>query len=142
MLKKLLAVLLAVMMLAACGGGSETKTSTATSTATSVAENATEDAKAALDALGLTAEFEPNTDYDEYTLVDYTIEAVDAEFVATVSRKSDKSAYEIHCNFYGDEQLVVVENGEVTSDLTGFLSGDAPAIIEAAEKQNIWVPTK
>jgi len=87
---------------------------------------------------GLKGDYEPNSDYDEYTLVEYTIEDAGATFVATVSRKSDKSKYEVHCDFYGDEQVSVLEGDKVTEDKTGFMETDTPLIVEAAEKQGIW----
>ncbi len=132
-LSVVLAATLAVASLTACGGAS----SSSAPSAEAVAE-----AQAALDGLGLTADFEPNTEYDEYTLVDYEIADIGAQFVATVSRTSDGKKYEIHCNFYGDEQLSVYENGAVTEDKTGFMETDTPLIVEKAEQQGIWVPTK
>lgn len=137
MKKKILSVVmaatLAVAALTACGSGS-------TSAATSAEAKA--EAQASLDALGLTKEYDPNSDYAEYTLVDYEIADIGAQFVATVSKSSDGKKYEIHCNFYGDEQLSVYENGAVTEDKTGFMETDTPKIVEAAEAQGIWVPVK
>ena len=132
MRKKILATLMvmamAVASLTACGG----------SAGGAAADAATGD----VSTLGLTAEFDPNPEYDVYTLVDYTIEDIGAEFVATVSKKADGSKYEIHCNFYGDEQLSVLENGKVTEDKTGFMETDTPKIVEAAEAQNVWSAIK
>ena len=156
MKKKVLVAVLAagmvVTMFSGCGSSasnsgsaaSETKTeSTDTKEADDSAAEADEAEEAAggdIDSLGLKADFDPNPDYDEYTLVEYTIEDANATFVATVSRKSDKSQYEIHCNFYGDEQLVVVKDGEVTEDKTGFMKTDSPMIVDAAEEQGVWAP--
>ncbi|MBO6214713.1 MAG: hypothetical protein J6N76_04160 [Lachnospiraceae bacterium] len=133
MKKKILATLIAATMaiasFTACGGGS-------------AASDASSAVTGDVSTLGLTAEFDPNPEYDVYTLVDYTIEDIGAEFVATVSKMADGSKYEIHCNFYGDEQLAVVENGAVTEDKTGFMEGDSPKIVEAAEAQGVWSATK
>ena len=137
MKKKILSVVmaatLAVAALTACGSGSS-------STATSAEAKA--EAQASLDALGLTKDYDPNADYAEYTLVDYEIADIGAQFVATVSKSSDGKKYEVHCNFYGDEQVSVYENGAVTEDKTGFMETDTPLIVEKAEEQGIWVPIK
>ena len=135
MKKKILSVVLAATLalatLTACGSsGASSSTSTVN----------VEEAKAALDALGLTAEYEPNSDYAEYTLVDYEISDIGAQFVATVSKSSDGKKYEVHCNFYGDEQVSVLDNGTVTEDKTGFMETDTPLIVEKAEEQGVWVP--
>ncbi len=138
MKKRILSVVLAATMamaaLTACGSGSG-KTA-------EVSAEAKAEAQAQLDALGLTKDFDPNTEYADYTLVDYEIADIGAQFVATVSRSSDGKKYEIHCNFYGDEQLSVYDNGKVTEDKTGFMETDTPLIVEKAEEQGIWVPTK
>ena len=135
MKKKFLSVMvaatLAVASLSACGSGSAS---------TQVSAEAKAEAQAALDALGLTKEYDPNSEYAEYTLVDYEITDIGAQFVATVSKSSDGKKYEVHCNFYGDEQVAVLENGTVTEDKTGFMEGDTPKIVEKAEQQGVWVP--
>jgi hypothetical protein len=135
MKKKILSVMvaatLAVASLSACGSGSAS---------TQVSAEAKAEAQAALDALGLTKEFDPNSEYAEYTLVDYEITDIGAQFVATVSKSSDGKKYEVHCNFYGDEQVAVYDNGKVTEDKTGFMEGDTPKIVEKAEEQGVWVP--
>ena len=90
------------------------------------------------------AEFEPNPDYDKYTVVEYTIEALNADIVATVSAKEDDSEFEILCNFFGEDQMAVVtyDGNEFTctEDKTGFLNGDAPDILKAALEQDVWAP--
>ena len=89
-------------------------------------------------------EFDPNEEYDKWTVVEYTIEDIGADLVCTVSAKADDSEFYIECNFYGDDQMTKStydgENCEVLEDKTGFLKGDTPAIIEAAIAQNIWLP--
>jgi hypothetical protein len=138
MKKRILSVVLAAMMamatLTACGSGS--------GKSAEVSAEAKAEAQAQLDALGLKKDFDPNTEYADYTLVDYEIADIGAQFVATVSRSSDGKKYEIHCNFYGDEQLSVYDNGKVTEDKTGSMETDTPIIVEKAEKQGTWVPTK
>lgn len=137
MKKKVLSLLVAATMamtaLTACGsnGGG-----------TAVSAEAQAEAQAALDGLGLTKEYDANPDYAEYTLVDYEIADIGAQFVATVSKSSDGKKYEVHCNFYGDEQVSVLEDGKVTEDKTGFMETDTPLIVQKAEEQGIWVPIK
>ena len=89
-------------------------------------------------------EFAPNDEYDVWTLVEYEIEAIGAEFVVTVSAKDDFSEFYLECNFYGDDQMTKTaydgENFEVLEDLTGFMKGDTPAVLEMALEQDIWLP--
>ena len=137
MKKKVLSLIVATVMamtaLTACGSSNAT---------TAVSAEKKAEAQAALDALGLAKEYDPNPDYAEYTLVDYEIADIGAQFVATVSKSADGKKYEVHCNFYGDEQISVLENGKVTEDKTGFMESDTPLIVEKAEQQGVWVPVK
>lgn len=142
MKKKVLAMLLVAamtgVMLTGCGGSDSSDSSSSDSSEEETSETA--EAVDVAAETGLTGEFEANPDYDEWTLVEYTIEDAGATFVATVSRMSDQSKYEVHCNFYGDEQISVLEGEEVTEDKTGFMETDTPLIVEAAEEQGIWAP--
>ena len=96
------------------------------------------------EALPTEAEFDPNEDYDMYTVVEYTIEDIQADLVCTVSAKADFSEFYLECNFYGDDQMTRTtwdgENYEVLEDLTGFMKGDTPAVLDIAREQWIWVP--
>ena len=94
-------------------------------------------------------EFDPNPEYDEYTVVEYTIEDIQADLVCTISRKADNSEFYLECNFYGDDQMTrTTWNGEnwdegsyeVLEDKTGFMAGDTPAILQIALEQDIWLP--
>ena len=82
--------------------------------------------------------------YDMYTVVEYTIEAIQADLVCTVSAKADFSEFYQECNFYGDDQMTVTTwdgtNYETIEDKTGFMKGDIPAILDKALEQNLWVP--
>ena len=95
------------------------------------------------DQLPAKPEFEPNKDYDKYTVVEYTIEDIQADLVCTVSAKEDNSEFYLECNFYGDDQMVKAtydgKEFKVEEDKTGFMGGDTPAILEKAIEQNIWV---
>ncbi|MCR4883376.1 MAG: hypothetical protein K6A68_07385, partial [Clostridiales bacterium] len=90
--------------------------------------------------------FAPNTDYDEFTTVAYTIEDIGADLACTVSRKADGSEYYLECNFYGDDQMTrtTYDGKEFTilEDKTGFMGGSNTAILQKAIEQNIWLPTK
>ena len=89
-------------------------------------------------------EFDPNPDYDEYTVVEYTIEDIQADLVCTISRKADNSEFYLECNFYGDDQMTrATYDGEpytTLEDKTGFMAGDTPAILDIALEQDIWLP--
>ena len=88
--------------------------------------------------------FDPNPDYDVYTVVEYTIEDIQADLVCTVSAKADFSEFYLECNFYGDDQMTrSTKDGdtyEILEDKTGFMGGDTPAILDKALEQDIWVP--
>lgn len=146
MKKKVLALLLVATMaagvLTACGSKEEAAAPAATEeTAEVVEEEATEEVAEAV-TFDVEGEFEPNAEYAKYTLIEYTIEAIDATFVATVSANEDLTKFEAHCAFYGDEQLCVVEyDGSeftIVEDKTGFLQGDVPGIITACLEQDKW----
>ena len=133
MKKKVLALVLAAAM--------------ASSMATSVsvfAEAATETTAATAADLPAEPQFEPNKDYDEYTVVEYTIEDIQADLVCTVSTNKDHTEFYLECNFYGDDQMTkTTYDGKeytVEEDKTGFMKGDTPAILDKALEQNIWVP--
>ena len=88
-------------------------------------------------------EFDPNEEYDMWTIVEYTIEDIQADLVCTVSAKADFSEFYQECNFYGDDQMTRTTwdgtNYEVLEDKTGFMAGDTPAILDIAMEQNQWV---
>lgn len=131
MKKKVLALVLAAAM--------------ASSMATSVSVFAEAEAATATVAdLPAEPQFEPNKDYDKYTVVEYTIEDIQADLVCTVSAKEDNSEFYLECNFYGDDQMTrTTYDGKeftVEEDKTGFMKGDTPAILEKAIEQNVWVP--
>ncbi len=105
---------------------------------------ATDGATATAADLPAEAQFEPNKDYDEYTVVEYTIEDIQADLVCTVSTNKDHTEFYLECNFYGDDQMTkTTYDGKeytVEEDKTGFMKGDTPAILDKALEQNIWVP--
>ncbi|MBQ3372474.1 MAG: hypothetical protein IJG40_04980, partial [Oscillospiraceae bacterium] len=67
------------------------------------------------------AEFDPNPDYDMWTVVEFSIESIGVEDMpVTVSAKKDFSEFYLECNFYGDDQMTRTsydgENFEVLED--------------------------
>ncbi|MCR5293930.1 MAG: hypothetical protein K6E30_01985 [Lachnospiraceae bacterium] len=89
----------------------------------------------------LRGEYEPEEGYDEYTLSEYTIEDAGVTFVATVSRKSDDSAYYIHFNYLGDEQAAGLDGDlNILYDMTGFLEEDAALIVMQCREEDKWAP--
>ena len=88
-------------------------------------------------------EFDPNPDYDMYTVVEYTIEDIQADLFCTISAKEDFSEFYLECNFYGDDQMTrSTYDGsayEILEDKTGFMKGDTPTILDLAQEQNLWV---
>ena len=90
------------------------------------------------------AEYDPNPDYDEYTVIEYTFEDLGQDIITTISRKADGSEYFLECSFFGDDQLVVLTwDGsayEVIQDKTGFMKTDSPLMCDQAIEQDIWLP--
>lgn len=88
----------------------------------------------------ITAEFDPNPQYDKYALVDYYVEDIASEFVATVSAKEDGSEYEVHCSIDGEEQVVTMDKDlHIISDQTGNMAYDAPIVVQNAIDANNWI---
>ena len=130
----------------------------ATEAADAAEEVAEDAADAAADAAGAVAaagagvteadlptapDFDPNPDYDKWTVVEYTIEDIQADLVCTVSAKEDNSEFYLETNFYGDDQMTrTTYDGKeynVEEDKTGFMKGDTPAILDKAQEQDLWV---
>ncbi|MBQ8075465.1 MAG: hypothetical protein IJ237_05705 [Oscillospiraceae bacterium] len=94
-------------------------------------------------------EFDPNPDYDMWTVVEFTIESIGVEDMpVTVSAKEDLSEFYLECNFYGDDQMTRTtynkdaaegEQFEVLEDKTGFMKGDTPTVLQMAIDQDLWV---
>lgn len=137
MKKKLVTAMVCVMMAGAMMAGCGTSKDAGSTTQSAPAEDVTFD---------VDAEYEPNADYDKYTVFEYTIESAGATFPVTLSATNDESKFEIHCNFYGDEQLVVVEkDGDdfvVKEDKTGFMETDAPTICQTGIDNANWAAIK
>ena len=109
----------------------------------------------ALAELPTEPEFDPIAEepYKIYTVVEYTIEAIQADLVCTISANEEKTEFWMECNFYGDDQAihaVLNEGADLENDLenaftmdqdkTGFMKTDTPAILKVALEQDIWLP--
>ena len=109
----------------------------------------------ALAELPTEPEFDPIAEepYKIYTVVEYTIEAIQADLVCTISANEEKTEFWMECNFYGDDQAihaVLNEGADLENDLenaftldqdkTGFMKTDTPFILKAALEQDIWLP--
>lgn len=145
MKKKLVAMVACVAMTAMVFAGCGSKTDNAATGTKDAA--ATEEATPAEEVkFDVEPEFEPNADYDKYTVFEYTIEDAGATFAVTLSSTEDESKMEIHCNFYGDEQLVTAEKDgdtyKVIEDKTGFMETDTPMICQTGVDNNKWAPIK
>ena len=94
--------------------------------------------------------YQPRAGYTWYTVVEYRIEDIAADLVCTVSANKDLTEFYIDTIFYGDKQETrSVYIGEqyinryiIKYDLTGYMSGDTPIILDLAKKQNIWLPIR
>ena len=109
----------------------------------------------ALAELPTEPEFDPIAEepYKIYTVLEYTIEAIQADLVCTISANEEKTEFWMECNFYGDDQAihaVLNEGADLENDLenaftldqdkTGFMKTDTPAILKVALEQDIWLP--
>ena len=136
-MKKTLAILLAII-------------ATLSMFVCAIAEEPTEEAVAEVEALLDEMQFDPNPDYEEWTMTYFEIEDIGAELYCTISRKvvdADAGVYEyyLECNFYGDDQMTTTTYDgadvyEMTADKTGFMAGDNQAILDLAIEANVWFP--
>ena len=86
-------------------------------------------------------EYDPNPDYDVFSLMEYYIESADATVIVTCSAKEDMSEFCMEYSFYGDDQKVICDaEGTVSFDKTGFMANDTPAMIAAILEADIWAP--
>ena len=137
MKKRLLTAIVCVVMAGAMVTGCGSSKDSAETASAPAAEDVTFEVE---------PEYDPNGDYDKYTVFEYTIESANATFPVTLSATNAEDKFEIHCNFYGDEQLVVVEkdgdNFTVKEDKTGFMETDAPTICQKGIDGGNWAAIK
>ncbi len=143
-MKRVAAILLATMMvfsLAACSSDSSSSESSGEETKEEETEVAEDAAAATADVeFDVEPEFEPSADYDKYTCIEYNLAGEDVP--VTVCSNDAETDFELLCNFFGDDQdwrgTWDGTDVETEYDLTSFMSGDAPGIIEEAVKQGKW----
>lgn len=87
-------------------------------------------------------EYEPNPDYDKWTVIYYFLEDISADMYCMVSAKEDNSEFYIEVFWYGVDDLAIAtydgENVEVTKDQSGFMTSLVPDMIDLAIKQDMW----
>ncbi len=109
-------------------------------------QEASEDSDAAETMVEVGGDFPVSTKYAEYQLVEYYIAEMDETPVMVVARTADKTEYQAHFNFFGDEQLLeFTVDGDtctVTNDLTGFMGKDVDAIYAAIKESDNWQPVQ
>ena len=85
------------------------------------------------------AEYDPNPDYDKWTVIEYYIENADATVIITCSAKADDSEFNMEYSFYGDDQQVVCDaEGNVSFDKTGFMANDTPDMVSYIIENAVW----
>lgn len=131
-MKKFLALLLAALMVLGCANLSLAEDAAPLEVLTEFGDLTADD-----------ADYEPNPDYDKYTVIEYYIEASDATVIITCSAKADDSEFNLEYSFYGDDQQVIWQvvdgEGKVTFDKTGFMGGDTPDMIAyILENATVW----
>lgn len=89
-------------------------------------------------------EYEPNPDYDKYTVIYYYLEDISADMYCMISAKEDDSEFYIEVFWYGVDDLAIAtydgENIEVTKDQSGFMTNLVPDMINLALEQDMWKP--
>lgn len=80
--------------------------------------------------------------YAEYQLLDYYFAETDETIQLVVATNADHTEYDVHFEFFGDEQQLdyTYEDGTVTvtNDLSGFITKDAEAINAAIQESDNW----
>ena len=89
-------------------------------------------------------EYEPNPDYDKYTVIYYYLEDISADMFTMISAKEDNSEFYLEVFWYGVDDLAIAtydgENIEVTTDQSGFMTNLVPDMINLALEQDMWKP--
>ena len=85
------------------------------------------------------AEYDPNPDYDMWTVIEYYIEGADATVIITCSAMEDFSELNLEYSFYGDDQQVICDGeGNVSFDKTGFMANDTPDMVAYIIENAVW----
>lgn len=139
----LLAAAMTIAVMAGCGNtGSSTDNSNSDPVMEQTEKNQSSETAEVSDFDGLTADYEPNADYDKYAITEYTYEELGETCIVLVSANEDETKFECHFIFFGDEQLAEVsyDGGtyNVDYDKTGFVTKEVPVICEQLVKAGKW----
>ena len=89
-------------------------------------------------------EYEPNADYDKYTVVYYYLEDISADMYTMISAKEDDSEFYLEVFWYGvDDMAKVAYDGEafeLLEDQSGFMNLVYEGMINIALEQDMWKP--
>ena len=131
-MKKTLAMILAILMALSMGAAFAAEPNEPITTE--------EDFEEVLDEI----DYEPNPDYDKYTVVYWYLEDISADMFTMVSAKEDDSEFYMEVFWFGVDDLAVAtydgENFEVTTDQSGFMTNLVPDIMALAFEQDMWKP--
>ena len=133
-MKKVLALILAAMMVMSMGLALATEPNEPITTE--------EDFQEVLDQI----EYDPNPDYDKYTVLYYFLEDISADMFTMVSAKEDNSEFYLEVFWYGvDDQALVkydaeADTCEIVEDNSGFMKLVAEGMVKLAIEQDMWKP--
>lgn len=133
-MKKVLAFILAAMMVMSMGLALAAEPNEPITTE--------EDFQEVLDQI----EYDPNPDYDKYTVLYYFLEDISADMFTMVSAKEDNSEFYLEVFWYGvDDQALVkydaeTETCEIVEDNSGFMKLVAEGMVKLAIEQDMWKP--
>ena len=133
-MKKVLAFILAAMMVMSMGLALAAEPNEPITTE--------EDFQEVLDQI----EYDPNPDYDKYTVLYYFLEDISADMFTMVSAKEDNSEFYLEVFWYGvDDQALVkydaeADTCEIVEDNSGFMKLVAEGMVKLAIEQDMWKP--
>ena len=131
-MKKILAMILAMLMVLSMGAALAAEPNEPITTE--------EDFQEVLDEI----EYEPNPDYDKYTVVYYFLEDISADMYTLVSAKEDDSEFYLEVFWYGVDDMAHVtydsetETYELVEDRSGFMKLVYEGMIKIALEQDMW----
>ena len=89
-------------------------------------------------------EYDPNPDYDKYTVIYWYLEDISADMYTMVSAKEDDSEFYLEVFWYGVDDMAKVaydgETFEILEDQSGFMNLVAEGMINLAIEQDMWKP--
>ena len=131
-MKKTLAMILAILMALSMGAAFAAEPNEPITTE--------EDFQEVLDEI----EYEPNADYDKYTVVYYYLEDISADMYTMISAKEDDSEFYLEVFWYGVDDMAKVtydgETFELVEDQSGFMNLVYEGMLNIALEQDMWKP--